>query len=225
MNFSTGDLFYQFASATGAHENLTNGAQILRGFALSIDDQLLAAIHAISVEAPFRHLITPGGHIMSVAMTNCGPLGWISDSAGYRYANCDPQTSKGWPTLPETFLHLAQNAARTAGYSDFAPDACLINRYKPGSRLTLHQDKDELNMDAPIVSVSLGLPARFLFGGATRKQSPQRYPLYHGDVVVWGGASRLAYHGIAPLANGIHEKTGALRFNLTFRQVHSVNEC
>lgn len=222
MNFSTGDFFYQFASDTGAHEILADGAQILRGFALAVDDKLLAAIDTVNDVAPFRHLITPGGRTMSVAMTNCGPLGWVSDRAGYRYSGTDPQTGRNWPRLPAVFQNLAQSAAKTAGYTDFTPDACLINRYTPGSRLTLHQDKDELNMDAPIVSVSLGLPARFLFGGATRKQSPRRYPLYHGDVVVWGGASRLAFHGIAPLANGMHEKTGALRFNLTFRQVNSL---
>ncbi len=214
------DLFYQSASAEGEQQEIAAGAFILRGFALSRDEQLLAAVKAVVASAPFRHLVTPGGYRMSVAMTNCGPLGWVSDRSGYRYAAQDPLSGKNWPTMPVPFLDLARDAAAAAGYADFRPDACLINYYEPGAKLSLHQDKDELDLDAPIVSVSLGLPAVFLFGGKIRKQRPQRYPLYHGDVVVWGGSARLFYHGVAALAEGSHEITGAQRINLTFRKVN-----
>ena len=214
------DLFYRSASVEGEQQEIAAGAFVLRGFALSSDEQLLAAVKTVIASAPFRHLITPGGYRMSVAMTNCGPLGWVSDRTGYRYAMQDPLTGKNWPPLPESFLKLARDAAAAAGYADFKPDACLINCYEPGAKLSLHQDKDELDLNAPIVSVSLGLPAVFLFGGEIRKQRPQRYPLYHGDVVVWGGPARLFYHGVATLADGSHEKTGAQRINLTFRKVN-----
>ncbi len=217
---SIDDLFYQSSSAEGEQQEIAAGAIVLRGFALSSDEQLLAAVKTVAASAPFRHLITPGGYRMSVAMTNCGPLGWVSDRTGYRYAAQDPVTDERWPPMSESFLNLARGAAAVAGYADFRPDACLINCYEPGAKLSLHQDKDELDLAAPIVSVSLGLPAVFLFGGGTRSQRPQRCPLYHGDVVVWGGPARLFYHGVAALADGAHEKTGQQRINLTFRKVH-----
>ena len=216
---SIDDLFYQSASAEGEQQEITAGAFVLRGFELSCDDQLMADVKAVASSASFRHLITPGGYRMSVAMTNCGPLGWVSDRTGYRYAAQDPTTGKNWPPMSDSFLNLARAAAAAAAYADFRPDACLINRYEPGSKLSLHQDKDELDLAAPIVSVSLGLPAVFLFGGETRKHPLKRYPLYHGDVVVWGGPARLFYHGVAPLTDGSHEKTGRQRINLTFRKV------
>jgi alkylated DNA repair protein (DNA oxidative demethylase) len=217
---SIDDLFYQSASAEREQQAITAGAFILRGFALTCDDLLLAGVNAVASSAPFRHLITPGGYRMSVGMTNCGPLGWVSDRTGYRYAAQDPVSGKSWPPMPESFLNLAGAAAAAAGYADFRPDACLINCYEPEAKLSLHQDKDELDLDAPIVSVSLGLPAVFLFGGETRRQRPQRYPLYHGDVVVWGGPARLFYHGVAPLTDGSHDITGRQRINLTFRKVN-----
>lgn len=213
------DLFYAEAAANRRTEPLTEGAVVLRGFALDCDDALLEAITQVSKVAPFRHLITPGGHTMSVAMSNCGTLGWVSDRRGYRYSPRDPQTGKPWPGLPEVFARLCADAALAAGFAPFTPDACLINRYEPGARLTLHQDRDELDLSAPVVSVSLGLPATFLFGGMSRSDRPMRVPVYHGDVAVWGGVARLSYHGIAALPDGRHEKTGALRFNLTFRKV------
>jgi alkylated DNA repair protein (DNA oxidative demethylase) len=168
--------------------------------------------------APFRQLETPGGYRMSVAMTDCGPLGWVSDRRGYRYLSVDPQTGRAWPPMPEAFLRLATDAAARAGFPGFHPDACLINRYVPGARLTLHQDKDEQDLGQPIVSVSLGLPATFLWGGGTRSERPRRVPLEHGDVVVWGGPDRLRFHGVLALAEGEHPLLGPERINLTFRK-------
>ena len=195
------------------------GAVLLRGFALDDATSLLQAVEAVLVQAPLRHMQTPGGFTMSVAMSNCGALGWVSDPTGYRYAARDPLTNQPWPVMPAGCLALAQRAAAQAGYADFQPDACLINEYLPGAKLSLHQDKDEQDLTAPIVSLSLGLPAVFLFGTPRRKDRPQRYRLVHGDGVVWGGASRLAYHGVAPLAEGEHALLGRRRINLTFRRV------
>ncbi len=200
-------------------EPLADGAVVLRGYARERAAQLLLDVAAVSAQAPFRHLITPGGKRMSVAMSNCGPLGWVSDTRGYRYDACDPLSQQPWPALPASFAQLATDAAQRAGYASLHPDACLVNRYAPGARLTLHQDRDERDVRAPIVSVSLGLPATFVFGGFTRSGPSRRVRLTHGDVVVWGGASRLAYHGVLPLAEGEHPATGAFRYNLTFRKV------
>ena len=199
-------------------EAIGPGAVVLRGFALSRAQALREAIEQIQAEAPFRHLVTPGGFRMSVAMTNCGTLGWVSDESGYRYDPIDPDSGRPWPAMPEVFIELAREAAAAAGYPDFGPDACLINRYTPGTRLSLHQDRNERDLRAPIVSVSLGLPAVFLFGGPRRADRPARVRMAHGDIAVWGGPSRLFYHGIAPLADGDHPLTGPLRLNLTFRK-------
>ena len=198
---------------------MAEGAVLLRGFARPFEAELLPALRAIVKQAPFRHLITPGGHRMSVAMTNCGSVGWVSDEAGYRYDAVDPQSNQPWPAMPPVLRRLAAEAADEAGFDSFAPEACLINRYVPGAKLSLHQDKDELDFAAPIVSVSLGLPAIFLFGGLKRVDKPARYGLEHGDVVVWGGPSRLFFHGVAPLAKGEHAVMGGHRINLTFRKV------
>jgi alkylated DNA repair protein (DNA oxidative demethylase) len=200
-----------------AREPLAPGAMVLRGFALD-DQQLLADLAGVVAAAPFRHLITPGGFRMSVAMTNCGSLGWVSDRTGYRYDGVDPQSGRAWPELPASFLRLATTAAARAGFDGFVPDACLVNRYEPGARLTLHQDKNERDYDAPIVSVSLGIPAIFLFGGATRAERPARVRLFHGDVVVWGGPARLRYHGVLPIEEGHDPRVGGHRINLTFRK-------
>ena len=191
---------------------------LLRGFALPMVEQLLAAIDAVTQAAPLRHMATPGGLRMSVAMSNCGQLGWVTDTRGYRYVRQDPAGSAPWPAMPPVFLQLARDAAEAAGYPGFAPDACLVNRYVPGARMALHQDKDECDFTAPIVSVSLGLPATFLFGGALRADRAARIVLVHGDVVVWGGEDRLRYHGVAPLKDGRHDVLGAQRLNLTFRK-------
>ena len=198
--------------------DLAAGAVLLPGFCLDGITDILGALEAVIREAPFRHFVTPGGQTMSVAMTNCGPLGWVSDRKGYRYTDIDPDTGKAWPALPPVFLDLARRAASEAGYSGFEPDACLINRYAPGSRLTLHQDKNEHDFEAPIVSVSLGLPAKFLFGGLNRTDKPRRVMLHHGDIAVWGGVSRLAFHGVDTLKDGVHPATGNCRINLTFRK-------
>ena len=197
------------------------GAQacVLHGFALPVAEALLAGIDAIAAAAPFRHLATPGGHVMQVAMTNCGTFGWCSDRRGYRYERCDPTTGQPWPPLPEAFLRLARDAAAEAGFTDYVPDACLVNRYAPGTRLSLHQDRDEDDRVAPIVSVSLGLPATFLFGGYARGDRTVRVPLAHGDVVVWGGVDRMRFHGVLPVPPGRDPRTGEARLNLTFRKV------
>ena len=200
-------------------EELEVGAVLLRGFASQDAPVLLEAVGQIAAQAPFRHLITPGGYRMSVAMTNSGPLGWVSDRSGYRYDPVDPDSGRPWPPMPEAFRRLAAAAAREDGFANYAPDACLINRYEPGSKLSMHIDKDENDPIAPIVSVSLGIPAVFLWGGKRRADRPRRIRLESGDVVVWGGPARFIYHGVAPLRDAIHPLTGHLRINLTFRKV------
>lgn len=194
------------------------GAVVLRGFAAGQAPSLVEQIAAVAAEAPFRRMVTPGGFTMSVAMTNCGRAGWITDRRGYRYDPLDPLTDRPWPPIPAPFHELAVTAASQAGFAGFEPDACLVNRYEPGSRLSLHQDRNEHDYTAPIVSVSLGLPATFLFGGERRNDRPKRIRLESGDIVVWGGPSRLAFHGVDTLADGQHPLTGACRFNLTFRR-------
>ncbi|TYL93171.1 DNA oxidative demethylase AlkB [Bradyrhizobium rifense] len=214
----TADLFDSVAEAQPSREEIADGAVLLRGFVKPIERELIEAVRVIVAQSPFRRMTTPGGHLMSVAMTNCGERGWITDHTGYRYDPIDPRTEAPWPALPPLLRDLARHAAEQGGFQNFAPDACLVNRYEPGTRLSLHQDKDELDYSAPIVSVSLGLPATFLFGGLARADKPRRYRLVHGDVVVWGGPSRLAYHGVAPLAEGEHALLGRKRINLTFRR-------
>ena len=199
-------------------EDLAAGAFVLHRFALPNEPALLAALQDVTTRAPFRHMITPGGFRMSVAMTNCGSLGWVTDRTGYRYDAIDPDSGQRWPALPPSFLTLAQSAAAEGGFSDFLPDACLVNRYEPGAKLSLHQDKDERDFGAPIVSVSLGVPAVFLFGGLKRTDKTKRVPVTHGDVVVWGGPARLRYHGVMPLKPGQHRLFGEYRVNLTFRK-------
>lgn len=212
------DLFDSIIESEPRDVQLASGAMLLAGFARLLEAALIEAVNAIVARAPFRHLITPGGHRMSVAMTNCGRVGWVSDRTGYRYDANDPESGLPWPSMPEVFADLALRAADKAGFADFRPDACLINRYEPGAKLSLHQDKDELDFNAPIVSVSLGLPATFLFGGLNRSDKTARYRLVHGDVVAWGGPARLAYHGVMPLADGEHPVLGSQRINLTFRK-------
>lgn len=214
----TADLFDSLAEAQPSREEIADGAVLLRGFVKPIESELIAAVRAILAQSPFRRMTTPGGHLMSVAMTNCGERGWITDHTGYRYDPVDPRTGAPWPAMPPVLRDLALRAAEHGGFTGFAPDACLVNHYEPGTRLSLHQDKDELDYSAPIVSVSLGLPATFLFGGLARSDRPRRFRLVHGDVVVWGGPSRLAYHGVAPLADGEHPLLGQRRINLTFRR-------
>jgi alkylated DNA repair protein (DNA oxidative demethylase) len=197
---------------------LDDGAVLLGGYARKIDAALLAALADIARAAPFRRMVTPGGGTMSVAMTNCGDAGWVSDRAGYRYDPVDPATGRRWPAMPPVFADLAARAAAAAGFEGFAPDACLLNRYEAGNRLSLHQDRNERDFGWPIVSVSLGLPAIFLWGGQQRSSRPRRLKLVHGDVVVWGGVARLTFHGVQPLAEGSHELTGNVRYNLTLRR-------
>jgi len=212
------DLFDELEQPGQRQQQLTQNAFVLRGFATPYVAQLLPALAAIQQASPFRHMVTPGGFHMSVALTNCGALGWTSDRRGYRYSTVDPEHGRNWPPMPEVFLQLAQAAAAQAGFDGFTPDACLINRYQPGTKLSLHQDKDEQDYSAPIVSVSLGIPAIFLFGGQQRSDKALRVPLFHGDVVIWGGADRLRYHGVLALKEAEHPLLGRQRINLTFRK-------
>ena len=214
----TADLFDNVAEAQPSREAIADGAMLLRGFVRPIESALIEAVRAVVAQSPFRRMTTPGGHLMSVAMTNCGERGWITDHTGYRYDPVDPRTGAPWPAMPPVFCDLARRAAEQGGFEDFAPDACLVNRYEPGTRLSLHQDKDERNYAHPVVSVSLGLPATFQWGGLRRADRPIKVPLEHGDIVVWGGPSRLVYHGVLALKDGEHPLTGRRRFNLTFRK-------
>jgi alkylated DNA repair protein (DNA oxidative demethylase) len=206
------------ASSDERKEELAPGALVLHGFALPYETALLAGLQDVTTMAPFRHMVTPGGYRMSVAMTNCGSLGWVTDRTGYRYDVTDPETGKNWPPMPDPFLMLAKNAAGEAGFPDFLPDACLLNRYEPGAKLSLHQDKDERDFSQPIVSVSLGVSAVFLFGGLHRADKTKRVTVAHGDVVVWGGPARLRYHGLMSLKEGQHPLLGRYRLNLTLRK-------
>jgi alkylated DNA repair protein (DNA oxidative demethylase) len=214
----TFDLFDAQDDVEPATEPIADGAVVLRAFARAVPGGLLADVTAVIAAAPLRHLVTPGGLRMSVAMTNCGALGWLSDRRGYRYDAVDPDRGVPWPPMPDSFMRLAREAAAAAGFAGFTPDACLINRYVPGTKLSLHQDRDERDHGAPIVSVSLGLPAVFLFGGLKRTDRALRLSLRHGDVVVWGGPSRLRFHGVLALADGEHPLLGRQRINLTFRR-------
>ena len=211
-------LFDNLPTPVDAPEQIGPGAFILRGFVEADALKLIGALDGVLKRAAWRHMVTPSGHRMSVAMTNCGRAGWVSDKSGYRYQPEDPLTGLVWPEMPDAFLAVAKAAALRSGFEHFSPDVCLVNRYQPGARLSLHQDRDERDFSQPIVSVSLGLPATFLFGGLDRKNPIRRLRLESGDVVVWGGPSRLAYHGIAPLAAGEHPLTGPYRINLTFRK-------
>ncbi len=219
MNPTTLDLFADTElEQQPRREQIGEQSFVLRGFALPWLDRLLPALEAVLAAAPFRQMITPGGFTMSVALSSCGTWGWTTDRSGYRYTREDPQTGQPWPSMPEVFFELAQAAARDAGFDGFVPDSCLINRYVPGAKMSLHQDKDEKSYDAPIVSVSLGLPAMFLFGGFVRSDKSQRVPLLHGDIVVWGGVDRLRYHGVLPIKDGQHSILGEQRINFTFRR-------
>ena len=210
------DLFAHLDPAPPYRETLAEGAVVLRHWAAAQVEEFLAGIEAVAAQAPFRHMVTPGGFSMSVAMTNCGPLGWVTDRRGYRYAPIDPESGQPWPAMPESWRQFAVAAAAEAGFPGFQPDACLINRYAPASKMALHQDKDEADLAAPIVSLSLGLPAVFQFGGLQRGDPVLRVPLIEGDVVIWGGLSRLRFHGILPVKA---QPGGAdCRYNLTFRQ-------
>ena len=215
----TADLFASLSDARTWQDEMAEGAVLLRGFVGTSEAELIAELRNMVAQAAFRRMVTPGGHQMSVAMTNCGNAGWVTDHSGYRYSTDDPETGQPWPAMPPLLRDLAGRAADRAGFARFSPDVCLINRYVPGARMSLHQDKDELDFGAPIVSVSLGLPAIFLFGGLKRGDRPRRFRLEHGDVAVWGGPSRLFFHGVAPLADGEHPLMGRQRINLTFRKV------
>ncbi|WP_231421304.1 DNA oxidative demethylase AlkB [Pseudomonas sp. Leaf59] len=214
----TADLFADEAlQQPASREQIGEQSWVLRGFALPWIDRLLPELRRVLARSPFRRMVTPGGFTMSAALSSCGALGWTTDSSGYRYSPIDPHNQRPWPALPDALRQLAEQAAASAGFSDFAPDACLINRYVPGAKMSLHQDKNERHYRAPVVSVSLGLPAIFLFGGHARSDKPQKVSLFHGDVVVWGGVDRLRFHGVMPIKDGEHPVMGAQRINLTFR--------
>lgn len=215
---ATFDLFADEAPQPAAHEQIAPQSWLLRGLALPFMDRLIPALRDTLSKAPFRRMTTPGGHIMSAALSSCGQLGWITDRQGYRYGDKDPRTGQPWPEMPGVFIELAQTASVIAGFADFEPDACLINRYVAGAKMSLHQDKDEQDHRWPVVSVSLGIPATFQFGGLLRSDKPARISLFHGDVVVWGGEDRLRFHGILPLKPAEHPVMGPQRINLTFRK-------
>jgi alkylated DNA repair protein (DNA oxidative demethylase) len=212
------DLFADDAPQLTATEQIGPQSFVFRGLALPLIDRLLPALQAVLMRAPFRNMITPGGYTMSVALSSCGQFGWTTDRSGYQYTRLDPHTGQPWPPMPDVFMELAQSAAQAAGFADFIPDACLINRYIPGAKLALHQDKDERGYEWPVVSVSLGIPAMFLFGGHARSDATQKVPLFHGDVVVWGGEDRLRYHGVMPIKQAEHPQLGEQRINFTFRK-------
>lgn len=212
------DLFAGVEPSPGPPRALGEAAWHLPGFALPWAEALYPELLAVRAQAPLRQLSTPGGGRMSVGTTSCGALGWVSDARGYRYTPYDPDNGQPWPAMPAVFAELAREAASAAGFEGFAPDACLINHYRPGASMGLHQDRDERDLRAPIVSVSLGIAAVFLWGGHQRGDKPQRITLAHGDVVVWGGVDRLRFHGVLPLGPATHPALGARRINLTFRQ-------
>ncbi|MBC3337963.1 MULTISPECIES: DNA oxidative demethylase AlkB [Pseudomonas] len=216
---STGDLFSDEALQQPARrEQIGEQSYVLRGYALPWLERLLPELRAVLAQSPFRQMVTPGGFTMSAALSSCGDLGWTTDRQGYRYSPIDPERQQPWPALPNVLRELATTAAAAAGFEGFAPDACLINRYVPGARMSLHQDKNERDFSAPVVSLSLGLPAVFLFGGHQRSDKTQKTSLFHGDVVVWGGVDRLRFHGVLPIKHGVHPRMGPQRINLTFRK-------
>lgn len=215
---STGDLFSDEALQQPARrEQIGEQSCVLRGYALPWLERVLPELRAVLVQSPFRHMVTPGGFTMSAALSSCGALGWTTSPQGYRYSSLDPERQQPWPSMPPVLRELAINAASAAGFDGFAPDACLINRYVPGARMSLHQDKNERDYSAPVVSLSLGLPAVFLFGGHQRSDKTQKISLFHGDVAVWGGVDRLRFHGVLPIKEGAHPRMGPQRINLTFR--------
>ncbi|MGX9760567.1 DNA oxidative demethylase AlkB [Pseudomonas shahriarae] len=215
---STGDLFSDEALQQPARrEQIGEQSYVLRGYALPWLERVLPELRAVLVQSPFRHMVTPGGLTMSAALSSCGALGWTTSPQGYRYSPLDPERQQPWPSMPAVLRELAINAASAAGFDGFAPDACLINRYVPGARMSLHQDKNERDYNAPVVSLSLGLPAVFLFGGHQRSDKTQKISLFHGDVAVWGGVDRLRFHGVLPIKEGAHPRMGPQRINLTFR--------
>lgn len=218
MPDATADLFADDALQQPAgREQIGEESYVLRGYALPWIDRVLPELRRVLAQSPFRQMVTPGGFTMSAALSSCGALGWTTDTSGYRYSPLDPRSQQPWPSMPRALRELAIQAAAEAGFVDFAPDACLINRYVPGAKMSLHQDKNERRYSAPVVSVSLGLPAIFLFGGHKRTDKPQKVSLFHGDVVVWGGVDRLRFHGVMPIKDGVHTIMGPQRINLTFR--------
>jgi len=218
MHGPTADLFADDALQQPAgREQIGEESYVLRGYALPWIDRLLPELRQVLVQSPFRQMVTPGGFTMSAALSSCGDLGWTTDAGGYRYSPLDPRSQQPWPDMPDALRQLAVESATAAGFIDFAPDACLLNRYVPGAKMSLHQDKNERRYNAPVVSVSLGLPAVFLFGGHERSDKAQKVSLFHGDVVVWGGVDRLRFHGVMPIKEGVHPIMGPQRINLTFR--------
>lgn len=214
----TADLFADDALQQPAgRERIGDESYVLRGYALPWIERLLPALRGVLAQSPFRQMVTPGGFTMSAALSSCGALGWTSASHGYRYTALDPRSQQPWPAMPDDLRELAVQAAADAGFIDFTPDACLINRYVAGAKMSPHQDKNERRFDAPVVSVSLGLPAIFLFGGHERSDKTQKISLFHGDVAVWGGVDRLRFHGVMPIKEGLHPIMGPQRINLTFR--------
>ncbi len=217
----TQDLFQTANNGESWQENIRDDVVVLRQYANKQAAEILKEVELITAVAPFRKMKTPSGLSMSAELTSCGKYGWISDQQGYRYSKSDPLNNNAWPKLPELFFKFGREAAKKAGFSDFKPDVCMINRYAPASKMSLHQDRNERDFSekAPIVSLSLGVPANFYFGGLERSDPTIKIPLIHGDVVVWGGKSRLCFHGVGVIKDDYHPMLGNFRINLTFRKV------
>ncbi|THJ30850.1 DNA oxidative demethylase AlkB [Lampropedia aestuarii] len=193
-------------------------AVVLRQKASPLAAELVARIEDVLQHSPLYQMATPGGKPLSVRTTSCGTHGWSSDPTGYSYVRHHPLTDQAWPEIPAAWSALATEAAQEAGFAQFAPDTCLINQYGLDSKMALHQDRSEQDLRQPVVSISLGMSALFLWGGMQRSDKPAHVLLHHGDMVVWGGVDRLRFHGIKHLTGAPHPQLGAMRYNLTLRR-------
>jgi len=208
------NLFSQLA-AEPTHEEIFPGATLMRGLAQAQDGEFLEAMQGVLSAAPLHHATTPTGLPMGVMVSDCG----TPEAFRRRWDPANPAVRQMWPPMPRALLDFSLRCAVRAGFPLFRPDTCHVNRYQAGTKLGLHQDRHECDMSQPIVSVSFGLECVFLLGGLERTDSPKRILLEHGDVIVWGGPSRMRFHGVQPLKPGHHPLTGPYRYNLTFRKV------
>jgi len=208
------NLFSQLV-AEPTHEEIFPGAVLMRSLALPQDNEFFTAAEAIIAARPLHHTTTPSGLPMGVMVTDCGD----SRAFANRWDTANPERMRLWPPMPPLLRDFAIRCAVRSGFPQFRPDACHINRYQAGTKLGLHQDRHECDWTQPIVSLSFGLECIFLLGGLQRTDKPRRILLEHGDVIVWGGPSRMRFHGVQPLKPGHHPLTGPYRYNLTFRKI------